>query len=164
MEAVGERITRLLLAMALFLSAGFLSSSFLLLDSHLKSRSVCAQGCDGENGSKKRRENRGYRLKFKVRSDSSAHRRNPQNTHMRRSCRNNDLLFQTGSPSPCFRSRAFASPTSVSGVEGSEGDHEEGGGVFPCVHQVREGSLGVSVTAQALDETEPGGQTLDDGT
>lgn len=82
---------------------------------------------------------------------------------MRRSCRNNDLLFQTWSPSPCFRSRTFASPTSVSGVEGSEGDHEEGGGVFPCIHQVREGSLGVTVTPQALDETEPGGQTLDDG-
>lgn len=48
-------------------------------------------------------------------------------------------------------------------VESGEGDHEEGGGVFPSVHQVREGPLGVSVTPQALDEAEPGGQTLDDG-
>lgn len=71
------------------------------------------------------------------------------------------VLFQ--SPSPCFRRRAFASPTSVSGVEGCEGDDKEGGGVFPSVHQVGEGSLGVAVTPQALDETEPGGQTLDDG-
>lgn len=52
LEAVGERMTRLLMAMALSLSAGFLSSSFLLLDSHPESRSVCAQGCDGENGSR----------------------------------------------------------------------------------------------------------------
>lgn len=51
----------------------------------------------------------------------------------------------------------------MSGVEGCEGDHKEGGGVFPSVHQVGEGSLGVTVTPQALDETEPGGQTLDDG-
>lgn len=51
----------------------------------------------------------------------------------------------------------------MSGVQGSEGDHEEGGGVFPSVHQVREGSLGVTVTPQALDEAQPGGQTLDDG-
>lgn len=53
--------------------------------------------------------------------------------------------------------------TSVRGVESGEGDHEEGGGVLPGVHQVREGPLGVSVTPQALDEAEPGGQTLDDG-
>lgn len=53
--------------------------------------------------------------------------------------------------------------TSVRGVESGEGDDEEGGGVFPSIHQVREGPLGVSVTPQALDEAEPGGQTLDDG-
>lgn len=34
-------MTRLLMAMARFLSAGFLSSNFLLLDLHPKSRSVC---------------------------------------------------------------------------------------------------------------------------
>lgn len=60
-------------------------------------------------------------------------------------------------------SAGSASPTSVSGVEGGEGDHEEGGGVFASVHQVREGSLGVAVAPQALDEAQPGGQTLDDG-
>lgn len=48
-------------------------------------------------------------------------------------------------------------------VEGCEGDDEEGGGVFPSIHQVREGPLGVTVTPQALDEAEPGRQTLDDG-
>lgn len=53
--------------------------------------------------------------------------------------------------------------TSVRGVESGEGDHEEGGGVFASIDQVREGPLGVSVTPQALDEAEPGGQTLDDG-
>lgn len=53
--------------------------------------------------------------------------------------------------------------TSVRGVESGEGDHEEGGGVLPSVHQVREGPLGVAVTPQALNEAEPGGQTLDDG-
>lgn len=51
----------------------------------------------------------------------------------------------------------------MSGVEGSEGHHKEGGGVFPSIHQMREGSLGVTVTPQALDEAEPGGETLDDG-
>lgn len=51
----------------------------------------------------------------------------------------------------------------MSGVEGSKGDDKEGGRVFPSIHQVREGSLGVTVTPQALDEAEPGGQTLDDG-
>lgn len=49
------------------------------------------------------------------------------------------------------------------GVERCEGDDEEGGGIFPSIHQVREGSLGVAVTPEALDEAEPGGQTLDDG-
>ena len=48
-------------------------------------------------------------------------------------------------------------------VEGGKRDDEEGGGVFAGVGQVREGSLGVTVTAQALHEAEPGGQTLDDG-
>ncbi len=49
------------------------------------------------------------------------------------------------------------------GVERREGDDKEGGRVFPSIHQVREGPLGVAVTPQALDEAEPGGQTLDDG-
>lgn len=49
-------------------------------------------------------------------------------------------------------------------VEGSEGDHKEGGGVFASVDQVRESSLGVSVPTEALHETEPSRQTLDDGT
>lgn len=50
------------------------------------------------------------------------------------------------------------------GVERSEGDNKEGGRIFPGVHQVREGPLGVAIAPQALDEAEPGGQTLDDGT
>lgn len=54
-------------------------------------------------------------------------------------------------------------PTSVCGVECSKGDDKEGGRIFPSIHQVREGSLGVTVTPQALNEAEPGGQTLDDG-
>lgn len=49
------------------------------------------------------------------------------------------------------------------GVESCEGDNKEGGGVFAGVDQVWEGPLGVTVTPQALDETKPGGQTLDDG-
>lgn len=49
------------------------------------------------------------------------------------------------------------------GVERCEGDDKESGGIFPSIHQVREGSLGVAVTPEALDEAEPGGQTLDDG-
>lgn len=53
--------------------------------------------------------------------------------------------------------------TLVCVVECGEGDGEEGGGVFPCVDQVREGPLGVAVAAQALDEAEPGWKTLDDG-
>lgn len=53
--------------------------------------------------------------------------------------------------------------TSVCGIERSEGDDKEGGGIFPSIHQVREGPLGVTVTPQALDEAEPGRQTLDDG-
>lgn len=53
--------------------------------------------------------------------------------------------------------------TFVSVVESSEGDHKEGGGVFPSIHQVGEGSLGVTVTAQALHEAEPGWQALDHG-
>lgn len=72
---------------------------------------------------------------------------------------------------PCFRLQTSAwgpkcqnvALTSVRGVEGGERDHEEGGGVFASIDQVREGPLGVSVTPQALDEAEPGGQTLDDG-
>lgn len=54
-------------------------------------------------------------------------------------------------------------PTSVCGVECSEGDDKEGGRIFPSIHQVREGPLSVTVTPQALDEAQPGGQTLDDG-
>lgn len=53
--------------------------------------------------------------------------------------------------------------TSVCGVERGEGDHKESCRVFSSVHQVRKSSLGVTVTPQALDEAEPGGQTLDDG-
>lgn len=49
------------------------------------------------------------------------------------------------------------------GIECSKGDNKEGGGIFPSIHQVREGPLGVTITPQALDEAEPGGQTLDDG-
>lgn len=50
------------------------------------------------------------------------------------------------------------------GVEGGKGDNKEGGRIFPSVHQVREGPLCVTVTPQALDETQPSRQTLDDGT
>lgn len=46
-------------------------------------------------------------------------------------------------------------------VEGREGDGEEGGGVLASVDQVREGTLGVTVTPQALYEAEPSGQALD---
>lgn len=53
--------------------------------------------------------------------------------------------------------------TFVGVVEGHEGDHEEGGGVLAGVDQVGEGALGVTVTAQALHEAEPGRETLDDG-
>ena len=54
-------------------------------------------------------------------------------------------------------------PTSVCCVERSEGDNKEGSRIFPSIHQVREGPLGVAVTPQALDEAKPGGKTLDDG-
>lgn len=47
-------------------------------------------------------------------------------------------------------------------VEGGKGDDKERSGVFPGVDQVREGPFGVAVTSQTLDETEPGGKTLDD--
>ena len=53
--------------------------------------------------------------------------------------------------------------TSVRGVKRCEGDDKESCGIFPGINQVREGPLGVTVTPQALDEAEPGGQTLDDG-
>lgn len=49
-------------------------------------------------------------------------------------------------------------------VKGSEGDHKESSRVFPSIDQVREGPLGVAVTAQALDEPKPGRKTLDDCT
>lgn len=55
-------------------------------------------------------------------------------------------------------------PTSVCRVERSKGDNKEGGRIFPSIHQVWESPLGVTVTPQALDEAQPGGQTLDDGT
>lgn len=54
--------------------------------------------------------------------------------------------------------------TFMCAVQGSKGDNKEGSGVFPCVNQVREGPFGVTVTPQALDESEPGRKTLDDGT
>lgn len=53
--------------------------------------------------------------------------------------------------------------TSVCGVERCEGDDKESCRIFPSIHQVRKGPLGVTVTPQALDEAEPGGETLDDG-
>lgn len=46
-------------------------------------------------------------------------------------------------------------------VQCSEGNNKEGGGVFPCVHQMREGAFGVTVPAKALDESEPSRKTLD---
>lgn len=52
-------------------------------------------------------------------------------------------------------------PTFVCAVEGGEGDSKEGGGVFASINQMREGPLGVTVTAQTLDEPEPRGETLD---
>ena len=51
--------------------------------------------------------------------------------------------------------------TFVCAVESSEGHHKEGGGVFAGVDEVREGSLGVTVTTQTLYKPEPGRQTLD---
>ena len=68
--------------------------------------------------------------------------------------------------STCLHARAFAHllrPTSVRAVERGKGHDEEGGGVLPGVHQVREGALGVAVAPEALDEAHPGGETLDDG-
>lgn len=49
----------------------------------------------------------------------------------------------------------------MSAVKGSEGDHKESSRVFPSIDQVREGPLGVAITAQALDEPKPGRKTLD---
>lgn len=46
-------------------------------------------------------------------------------------------------------------------VQRSKGDNKERSGVFPSVDQVREGPLGVAITSQALDESKPGGKTLD---
>lgn len=71
-----------------------------------------------------------------------------------------DCRLRTAARGPKCQNVAL---TSVRGVEGGERDHEEGGGVFAGVDQVGEGPLGVAVTPQALDEAEPGGQTLDDG-
>lgn len=53
------------------------------------------------------------------------------------------------------------SATFMCAVKGSEGDHKESSRVFPSIDQVREGPLGVAITAQALDEPEPGRKTLD---
>lgn len=53
--------------------------------------------------------------------------------------------------------------TFMSSVEGCKCDHKEGGGVFPSIHQVREGPLGVTVTSQTLNKPQPGRQTVDDG-
>lgn len=53
--------------------------------------------------------------------------------------------------------------TFMCAVQGSEGDNKEGSGVFPSVNQVREGPLGVTVTSQTLDESEPSRKTLDHG-
>lgn len=65
--------------------------------------------------------------------------------------------------SHCINEPSVLSLTVVCGVEGCESDDKEGGGVFASIDQVWEGPLGVAVTPQALDETKPGGQTLDDG-
>lgn len=51
--------------------------------------------------------------------------------------------------------------TFMCAVKGSEGDHKESSRVFPSIDQVREGPLGVAITAQALDEPKPGRKTLD---
>ncbi len=53
--------------------------------------------------------------------------------------------------------------TFMSSVEGCKCDHKEGGGVFPSIHQVREGPPGVTVTSQTLNKPQPGRQTVDDG-
>ncbi|TNN55542.1 hypothetical protein EYF80_034284 [Liparis tanakae] len=60
-------------------------------------------------------------------------------------------------------SRTEARQEPRDGEQGSEGDHEEGRGVLPGVHQVRERPLGVAVTPETLDEPEPGRETLDHG-
>ncbi len=46
-------------------------------------------------------------------------------------------------------------------IECRKDDHKEGSGVFASIGQVREGTLWVPVTSQALHKPEPGRQTLD---
>lgn len=55
----------------------------------------------------------------------------------------------------------WKSSTFVSAVQSCKGDNKEGGGVFAGVDKVREGPFSVSITAQTLDESEPGWQALD---
>lgn len=54
--------------------------------------------------------------------------------------------------------------TSVCGIECCKGNHKEGCRVFSSIDQMWEGSLRVTVTPQALNEAEPGRQTLDNST
>ena len=51
--------------------------------------------------------------------------------------------------------------TFVSGVERGEEDHEECGGVFARVDDVRKDETRVAVTPDTLGEAEPGGETGD---
>lgn len=51
--------------------------------------------------------------------------------------------------------------TFMSLIERIKDDHEESSGVFASIGQVREGTLCVPVTPQALHKPEPGRQTLD---
>lgn len=46
-------------------------------------------------------------------------------------------------------------------VESSKSNNKEGCWVFPCINQVRKGPFGVTITAETLDESEPGRKTLD---
>lgn len=45
-------------------------------------------------------------------------------------------------------------------VEGCKCHHEEGGGIFSSVNQMK-GPFVITVTAQALDESQPSGDALD---
>lgn len=49
----------------------------------------------------------------------------------------------------------------MSAVKGCKCHHEEGGGVFASINQMRKGPFGVTVTAQALDKTQPSRDALD---
>lgn len=46
-------------------------------------------------------------------------------------------------------------------IQRRKDDHKESSGVFASISQVREGTLCVPVTSQALHKPEPGRQTLD---